>query len=104
MPRDHVLFEPPAEQSPCELRSTIEFVEFVDEGRKGRRAELALNQLTPRQREVVVLRAIDQEPVAMVAARLHCSIGTVKATYHTALTRLRAHLTTGSEDEIPGTC
>ncbi|HEX5543481.1 MAG TPA: SigE family RNA polymerase sigma factor [Micromonospora sp.] len=49
----------------------------------------ALQQLTPRQRAVVVLRYYDDLTEAQVADLLGCSIGTVKRHGHDALRRLR---------------
>jgi RNA polymerase sigma-70 factor (ECF subfamily) len=53
----------------------------------------ALDRLTPRQRAIVLLRSVEQQSVADVADQLHCSQGTVKATYHKALAYLRTYLT-----------
>ncbi|MEV1289059.1 SigE family RNA polymerase sigma factor [Micromonospora sp. NPDC049679] len=50
----------------------------------------ALQQLTPRQRAVVVLRYLDDLTEAQVAEVLGCSVGTVKRHGHDALRRLRA--------------
>lgn len=49
----------------------------------------ALNKLSKRQREVIVLRYIADLPEAQVSEFLKCSVGTVKSTTHDALKRLR---------------
>lgn len=53
----------------------------------------ALAELAPRQRLAVVLRYLADLPIADVAAAMGCSVGTVKATLHTAMARLRIELT-----------
>lgn len=58
--------------------------------------EQALDALTPRQRAVVVLRYLADLSTADVAAVMGCAPGTVKATLHQALGRLRVDLD-GSE-------
>ncbi|HEX5597292.1 MAG TPA: SigE family RNA polymerase sigma factor [Micromonosporaceae bacterium] len=50
----------------------------------------ALQQLTPRQRAVIVLRYFDDLTETQVAELLGCSLGTVKRHAHDALRRLRA--------------
>jgi RNA polymerase sigma-70 factor (sigma-E family) len=52
----------------------------------------ALAALTPRQRAAVVLRYLADLTVDDVADALGCSSGTVKATLHVALRRLRVEL------------
>ncbi|GAB1821021.1 SigE family RNA polymerase sigma factor [Herbidospora sp. RD11066] len=49
----------------------------------------ALATLTPKQRIVVYLRFYEDLPEAQIAARLGCSVGTVKRHTHDALKRLR---------------
>lgn len=56
----------------------------------------ALEALTPRQRAVVVLRYLADLSTADVATVMGCAPGTVKATLHQALRRLRVDLD-GSE-------
>jgi RNA polymerase sigma-70 factor, ECF subfamily len=56
----------------------------------------ALDALTPRQRAVVVLRYLADLSTADVATVMGCAPGTVKATLHQALQRLRVDLD-GSE-------
>jgi RNA polymerase sigma-70 factor (ECF subfamily) len=58
--------------------------------------EVALDALTPRQRAVVVLRYLADLSTTDVAAVMGCAPGTVKATLHQALARLRVDLD-GSE-------
>ncbi|MFE3452092.1 SigE family RNA polymerase sigma factor [Nonomuraea sp. NPDC059194] len=50
----------------------------------------ALAVLTPRQRAVLYLRFYEDLSESQVAARLNCSVGTVKRHTHDALGRLRA--------------
>jgi RNA polymerase sigma factor (sigma-70 family) len=50
----------------------------------------ALSQLAPRQRMAIVLRYHADLPVKEIARAMRCREGTVKATLHTALERLRA--------------
>jgi RNA polymerase sigma-70 factor (sigma-E family) len=52
----------------------------------------ALRELPPRQRAAVVLRYLDDLPVAAVAQALDCSEGTVKSNASRGLDRLRAVL------------
>jgi RNA polymerase sigma-70 factor (ECF subfamily) len=52
----------------------------------------AVDRLTARQRAVVVLRYLADLPVADVARALGCAEGTVKATLHQSLAKLRVDL------------
>jgi len=52
----------------------------------------ALETLAPRQRTAVVLRYLADLRLAEVAEAMGCSVGTVKATLHTALRKLRVDL------------
>jgi RNA polymerase sigma-70 factor, ECF subfamily len=52
----------------------------------------ALTQLGERQRAAVVLRYFADLPLAEIAAVMGCATGTVKATLHQALDRLRIEL------------
>ena len=52
----------------------------------------ALRQLTRRERAVVVLRYLDDRTEADVAHMLQMGVGTVKATSHKALRKLRREL------------
>ena len=50
----------------------------------------ALLELPEREREVVILRMLEQRTTREAAARLGCAEGTVKASLHSALKKLRA--------------
>lgn len=52
----------------------------------------ALRELPPRQRAAVVLRYLEDLPVAEVARALDCSEGNVKSSVSRGLTRLRTAL------------
>jgi RNA polymerase sigma-70 factor (sigma-E family) len=54
----------------------------------------ALRELPPRQRAAVVLRYLEDLPIAQVAEALGCSEGTVKSNVSRGLDKLRATLTT----------
>lgn len=56
----------------------------------------ALRNLTPRQREAIVLRYYAQLDVAETAASMGCADGTVRALTHQAITSLRAQLSEGA--------
>jgi RNA polymerase sigma-70 factor (ECF subfamily) len=58
----------------------------------------ALAQLTDRQRAAVVLRYAADLPLAEIAEVMGCATGTVKATLHQALARMRIDLETDDED------
>jgi RNA polymerase sigma-70 factor (ECF subfamily) len=53
----------------------------------------ALDRLTGRQRAAVVLRYLADLPIADIATALGCAEGTVKATLHQALAKLRVDMT-----------
>ena len=55
----------------------------------------ALEELTARQRAAVVLRYQADLPIAEIATALGCADGTVKATLHQALSKLRVELEDG---------
>ena len=57
--------------------------------------DATLNQLGERQRAAVVLRYFADLPLAEIAAVMGCATGTVKATLHQALDRLRIELEVG---------
>jgi RNA polymerase sigma-70 factor (ECF subfamily) len=59
----------------------------------------ALDQLAPRQRLAVVLRYLADLQVDEVAAAMGCTVGTAKATLHTARARLRIELAPGEDDD-----
>lgn len=64
----------------------------------------ALAELAPRQRVAVVLRYLADLQVAEVAQAMGISVGTAKATLHTALARMRVELAPGElEDPSPTT-
>ena len=52
----------------------------------------AIAQLTDRQRAAVVLRYVADLPIAEIAEVMACAPGTVKATLHQALARMRVEL------------
>jgi RNA polymerase sigma factor (sigma-70 family) len=54
--------------------------------------QLALSNLPDRQREAVVLRYLEQMDVSDTAELMGCAPGTVKASVHAGLSRLRAML------------
>lgn len=58
---------------------------------------IALAELPPRQRAIVVLRFYEDLSEAQVASLLGCSVGTVKSTASRALVRLR-----GLVGDVPG--
>ena len=58
----------------------------------------ALAQLTDRQRAAVVLRYRADLPIAEIAEVMDCAPGTVKATLHQALARMRVELEDADED------
>jgi RNA polymerase sigma-70 factor (sigma-E family) len=58
----------------------------------------ALATLPPRQRAAVVLRYSADLSLAEIANAMGCAVGTVKATLHTALGRLRVELDELDED------
>jgi RNA polymerase sigma-70 factor (sigma-E family) len=63
----------------------------------------AIAELAPRQRAAIVLRYLDDLTVADVARAMGCTEGTVKATIHQALGRLRVQLdpTDGAAEPMP---
>ncbi|HEX5598795.1 MAG TPA: SigE family RNA polymerase sigma factor [Micromonosporaceae bacterium] len=61
----------------------------------------ALRQLTRRERAVVVLRYLDDRTEADVAYMLQMRLGTVKATCHKALRKLRQELQDQPFDSLP---
>jgi RNA polymerase sigma factor (sigma-70 family) len=58
----------------------------------------ALTLLTDRQRAAVVLRYLADLPIAEIAEVMDCAPGTVKATLHQALARMRVGLEDDDED------
>jgi RNA polymerase sigma-70 factor (ECF subfamily) len=59
----------------------------------------ALQELTERQRTVVVLHYIADKPIAEIATMLHIASGTVTATLHQARTRLAERLAPAHEPD-----
>jgi RNA polymerase sigma-70 factor (ECF subfamily) len=60
---------------------------------------VALAELTTRQRAAVVLRYLADLPIADIAVALDCAPGTIKATLHQALARMRVELEEDEDDE-----
>jgi RNA polymerase sigma factor (sigma-70 family) len=61
--------------------------------------QAALETLTTRQRAAIVLRYGSDLSLAEVASAMGCALGTVKATLHQALRRLRIELDEVNDDE-----
>ncbi len=59
-----------------------------------------LDGLTPRERLAVLLRFHEDLKLADVAQAMGCRVGTVKATLHSALTKLRAQLGVLADDAV----
>jgi RNA polymerase sigma-70 factor (ECF subfamily) len=55
----------------------------------------ALERLTPRQKAVVISRLVDGHSVAETAKAMGCAPGTIKATLHAALARMRPVISRG---------
>lgn len=74
----------------------------ADLDRLGQRSELvvALGQLTPQQRTVLVLRYFQDLSEAQVADILGCSIGTVKSSASRGLARLRELVSSPRQTEV----
>ena len=70
-------------------RQTVEDTE--DRALARRVVLLALDDLSPRQREVVVLRFYEDLPMHEVASIMRCSLGAVKSHQARALAALREH-------------
>lgn len=71
--------------------------DHVHEHAERDRVGTALDALPPRQRQVVVLRFVEDLDVATTAALLRVREGTVKSTTHAALAALRTTLTEHQE-------
>lgn len=80
-------------EDPSSAASTDEPVDAFGQWADGASLRSALVSLAPRQRAAVVLRYLADLPVDDVALVLGCSPGTVKATLHAALRRLRVEMT-----------
>jgi RNA polymerase sigma-70 factor (ECF subfamily) len=61
--------------------------------------KVALAELTTRQRTAVVLRYLADLSIADIAVALDCAPGTVKATLHQSLARMRVELEEDDDDE-----
>jgi RNA polymerase sigma-70 factor (ECF subfamily) len=66
-----------------------------------RRVRQALERLSERDREILVLRNLEQLSVADTAAVLQISTGAAKVRHLRALERLRAYLDAGDEEDVP---
>ena len=64
----------------------------IDRDREHHRIRAAVADLPERQRDIVLLRLVEERPIAEVARLLHCAPGTVKATLHQAIRKLRRQL------------
>jgi len=80
--------EAPVESVP----DTADGSDFADAHAVGALVRAALMNLPRRQRDVLVLRYLEDLPEAQVAAVLGCSAGTVKTHAHRGLRALRASL------------
>ncbi len=63
---------------------------YVEQQELARSIRRALLDLPEREREVVILRMLEQRSTREAAALLGCAEGTVKASLHSALKKLRA--------------
>lgn len=66
--------------------------EQVDQERRLQALRLALGDLTPRQRTMVMAYYVHERPVKQIASDLGCAEGTVKATLFQSLAKLRKNL------------
>ena len=66
--------------------------EQVDRDRKRRALKEAIEDLTPRQRTMVLAYYVHEHPVKQIAEELGCAEGTVKATLFQSLAKLRKNL------------
>ena len=82
--RDEADIVPSGEKLPGASLEQREDVERLNE---------ALANLPERQREAVVLRFFEELSTEQTASVMQCAVGTVKATLHQALRRLRENLT-----------
>jgi RNA polymerase sigma-70 factor (ECF subfamily) len=84
---------PPADtQSPVDAAAATESQQLVHE---------ALGSLSARDRAILVLRHIEERPVAEIAAILDIPEGTVKSRVHYAMHRLRTVLEGAPRDPSP---
>lgn len=82
MPTDHLPQDTGADDA----------AELVLENAQWQGIEAVLDQLTPEQREVVVLRVVNELTLEETAQVLDRSVGSVKALQHRAFNALRGHL------------
>ena len=66
--------------------------ELVDQGRRMKALQEALEGLTPRQRAMILAYYVHERPVKQVAEDFGCAEGTVKATLFQSLAKLRKFL------------
>ena len=66
--------------------------EQVDQKRRLKALQEALDGLTPRQRAMVLAYYVHEHPVKRIASDLGCAEGTVKATLFQSLAKLRKFL------------
>ena len=64
----------------------------MDQDRRLQTLKGALEDLTPRQRTMVLAYYVHERPVKQIAAELGCAEGTVKATLFQSLAKLRKNL------------
>jgi RNA polymerase sigma-70 factor (ECF subfamily) len=88
----------PVSKLPAEVTSALTHA-ARDEA--SHRLHEALDRLEPEEREVLVLRGIEQLPHAEVARLLGATTGAVTMRYHRTLEKLRASLTGSLLDELP---
>lgn len=64
----------------------------IDADRRQQRIRAAVAELPDRQRDIVIMRLVEDRPIAEVARLLRCAPGTVKAALHHAVRKLRRQL------------
>ena len=70
----------------------------VDRGLIDEETAKLLEQLAPREREVVHLRHFEDLSLPEIALRLGLSVSSVKTHYYRGLTKLRTHLVPGADE------
>lgn len=83
---------------PAEVTSVLSFAVRDENCRMLREA---IERLEPQEREVLVLRGIEQLPYAEISAHLGEALGAVTMRYHRTLEKLRASLARVILDELP---
>ncbi len=76
-----------------------EVLETIEDGIERERLRQALMQLTPDQRQVLVLKYIDEWKNAEIARSMEKTVGSVKALQHRGLRSLHRILTSDRENE-----